>query len=446
MMKSEPIAVFYPNVAGSKTYRIPSLITTREGTLLAGIDARIEHIRDNPNQIETALRRSEDNGDTWGPVQRLVSYPGRGLDGAAAIDTALLQDEDTGTIWMLFSHTPGGIGLWLSEPGVGFDREGNRLLFDKENQSYTLMPDGHVYGPDGQRTEYTVDAGGNVYRNGARRGNMYLKQGADPDESLLEARTSFLQLIRSDDDGKTWSKPIELNPAVKLPWMRFIGACPGRGLQLRQGAARGRLLFPIYFSNLHRKKSVAMLYSDDHGHTWHRGLTPNDGRIFNGQPIDAQHVDADGSDLTESQLVELPDGMLRLFMRNTTGKQRTAVAESADGGLTWGEVRFDEALPDPTCQSSAIRYPNRADGGEVLVLFANPADPHRRANGTVRLSEDGGLTWSCSRQVEAGAYAYCCLTVLNDGTVGLLYESDFTKEIPMVIKFTKFSLEWVRSQ
>lgn len=444
-MKSDPIALFYPHLDGSAAYRIPSLITTRAGTLLASIDARIEHIQDNPNQIATAIRRSTDNGNTWEPIRRIVSYPGKGLDGSAAIDTAMLQDEHTGTVWMLFSHTPGGVGLWLSEPGVGFDRNGNRLLYDAQDNEYALLPDGQVLGPGGRRTEFCVDAAGNVTRNGEQRGNIFLKRGIDPTESLLEARTSFLQIIRSDDDGRSWSEPLELNLAVKEPWMRFIGACPGRGLQIGQGAARGRLLFPIYFSNVNRKKSVAMLYSDDHGRTWHRGGSPNDGRVFGGRTIDARHSDADGSDLTESQLIELPDGTIRLYMRNTTGKQRTAVADSVDGGLSWGEVRFDEALPDPTCQSSVIAYSDLQDGRH-RVLFVNPADPHKRVNGTVRLSEDGGLTWRFSRQAEAGAFAYSCLTILSDGTIGLLYECDFAKEKPMVVKFTKFSPEWLVEQ
>ena len=59
-----------------------------------------------------------------GASSKLVSYAGEGLDGAAAIDSSLLQDEETGTIFMLYMHTPGGIGLWASETGIGFDSDG----------------------------------------------------------------------------------------------------------------------------------------------------------------------------------------------------------------------------------------------------------------------------------------------------------------------------------
>lgn len=444
--KCEAIALFYPGLAGSATYRIPSMITTVKGTVIAGIDARISDIRDNPNKINTVIRRSADNGETWSDVQHLVSYAGEGLDGAAAIDTALLQDEETGTIWLLFSHTPGGIGLWASEAGVGFDEQGNRLLYDSRGGEYLLLPDGQVTDLEGRETPYTVDSEGNVASDGTGKGNIFLKKGVHPEESLLEARTSFLQIIKSDDDGLTWSKPIELNPMVKEAWMKFIGAGPGRGIQLKRGPYRGRLVFPIYFSNLHSKMSCAAIYSDDHGATWRRGASPNDGREYGGQIVDAESLHADGGDLTESQLIELPDGELRVYMRNHAGLQRTAVASSKDGGQSWGEVAYDQELIDPVCQSSVIVYPDQGDG-KTRVLFANPSDPKRRVNGTIRLSENGGRTWKYAKQIYDGSFSYCCLTVLADGDIALLYECDFSfaENKPITVEFTKFSLDWLAS-
>lgn len=442
--KSTPIEVFYPHLGGSGAYRIPSLITTREGTLIAGIDARISGMSDNPNNIDTVIRRSTDGGKTWGEPQKLVDYPGEGADGSAAIDTSLLQDEETGTIWMMFSHTPGGIGLWSSEHSIGFDEAGRRLLLDAEGNTFKLQDDGRVMDADGAATEYTVNGEGGVSFAGEPRGNIYLKRGIDPRESLLEARTSFLQLIRSDDDGLTWSKPIELNLQVKATWMGFIGTGPGRGLQLKHGRYRGRLIFPVYYTNAAVKMSCALVYSDDHGITWHRGQSPNDGRAWNGGELSAETLNIDEAQLTESQAVELPNGDIRLYMRNHSGKQRTAVAVSRDGGMTWGDVTYDETLLDSTCQSTVIAYPDLGDG-KTRILFANPADTDCRRNGTVRLSEDGGITWVYSKQIEAEAYSYSCLTVLPDGRIGLLYESEFTDVIPVRAKFTTFTLDWIVS-
>ncbi|BFT70711.1 exo-alpha-sialidase [Paenibacillus sp. P36] len=444
MNKSEAISLFYPGLAGSATYRIPSLITTSKGTIIAGIDARISNSLDNPNKINTAIRRSVDHGVTWDDVQQLVSYPGEGRDGAAAIDTALLEDEVTGTIWMLFSHTPGGIGLRSSEIGTGFSENAERLLFDSSGHTYRLLPNGHVFNSQGESTPFTVDEEGNVLVDGGKKGNIFLKKGIDPDETLLEARTSFLQIIKSEDDGLTWSRPIELNPAVKEAWMAFIGAGPGRGIQIKHGNYKGRLVFPIYFSNHHGKMSCAVIFSDDHGKSWRRGASPNDGRTFIGQSLKAETLSAEGADLTESQVIELPDGGLRVYMRNHAGLHRTAVAMSLDGGETWSETKYDQALLDPVCQSSVITYPDMGDG-KTRVLFANPADPQKRRNGTIRLSEDGGSTWRYAKEVDGYTFSYSCLTVLANGDIALLYESDFSETKEMTIKFTTFSLDWLAS-
>jgi len=61
-------------------------------------------------------------------------------------------------------------------------------------------------------------------------------------------------------------------------------------------------------------------------------------------------------------------------------------------------------------------------------------------NGTVRLSEDGGRSWPVSRVVHAGSFAYSCLTVMDDGSIGLLYERDGYGKIT----FARFNLDWLR--
>lgn len=441
---TNPINLFYPGFEGSAAYRIPSMITTTKGTVIAGIDARIVDTRDNPNEIETFIRRSTDNGETWKDAQKLVKYPGEGLDGAAAIDTAIIQDEETETIWLLVCHTPGGIGLWNSDIGIGFDQDGNRVLYDKDKNAYTLTTSGEVYNANGEKTAYTVDELGNVFDSGEEKGNIYFKEGVDPNESLLEARTSFLQVIKSNDDGETWSDPIELNTQVKEEWMAFIGAGPGRGIQLKHGEKKGRIAFPIYFSNKHRKMSCAVIYSDDNGQTWNRGESPNDGRTFNGETLNAEDLTTDHSDLTESQLVEMPNGELHVYMRNHTGKQRVAFAISKDGGETWSDVTYKEELIDPTCQSTILKYSDLGDG-KTRLIFVNPSHENARKDGVVRLSEDGGKTWPYQKPINQGSFIYSCLTELENGEIGLSYESGNDTGYEIEIKFVKFSLDWLKS-
>ena len=86
-----------------------------------------------------------------------------------------------------------------------------RKLYDQEGKIYLLDGNGIVTDSEGKETDYTVDEKGYVFKDGKAQGNIYYKRGIDPNESLLEARTSFLQMINSEDDGLTWSKPRELN-------------------------------------------------------------------------------------------------------------------------------------------------------------------------------------------------------------------------------------------
>ncbi|MGI6164654.1 MAG: exo-alpha-sialidase [Limnochordia bacterium] len=441
VVKTEPAKVFYPGLDGSRAYRIPSLITTKDNTIIAGIDKRVSHSADSPNNIDAAIRRSTDNGETWQDIQVLIDYPGEGSDGASVIDMSLLQDNGTGTIWLLICHFPGGYGFPQAQPGVGFDANGYKLLYDSAGNEYTLRENGEVFDSANRKTDMVVDEAGDVHRaDGTKYGNIYLK-GAP----LREKGTAFLQIIHSDDDGLTWSKPVDLNTQVKEPWMRFIGTGPGRGIQLTKGEHKGRLVFPIYFTNTRGMQSSAVIYSDDHGATWQRGASPNDGRIWiDKRTLSAETLSNSLAQLTEAQVVELANGDLKMFMRNTS-VPRVAVATSKDGGHTWeANVEFDSALLEPYCQLTVISYPDQQDGKDRLI-FANPANASARINGVVRLSEDGGKTWPYSKVITPDGYAYSCLTVLPNGEIGLLYEDNvYSGGSGCTIWFTRFNLEWLK--
>lgn len=82
-------------VGGYRQYRIPALAVSARGTVLAAYDGR-PNLDDLPNPIDLLLRRSTDNGATWGP-QQLVRT-GTGLDGYG--DPSLLIDAETARIFM----------------------------------------------------------------------------------------------------------------------------------------------------------------------------------------------------------------------------------------------------------------------------------------------------------------------------------------------------------
>jgi len=443
-MITEPYSVFHPGLYDSNAYRIPALYNTMDGTLIAGIDKRINHAGDAPADIDIMVRRSLDQGDTWEDDGIMINeYPGN----AANIDQLLVQDNDTKRIYTLVLAFPEGEGFPTAEQGTGFatiDGNDYLALYNSAGDEYTVRENGVVFDKNNKETDYTVDKKRNLYLNSDKISNVLL------DESPLKvAGTSFLELWHSDDEGQTWEGPIDMNPGLKEEWMAFLGAGPGNGIQLTEGENAGRLVFPVYFTNENRQQASAVIYSDDHGETWHRGESPNHGRIVDGNVLDERTFV--GNEITESQVLEMPDGQLKLFMRNYSGYAQ--IATSFDGGETWdSEVVTEHDLVAPYSQMTAIRYNGQIDGKEA-VIFASAGDSTQRVNGTVRaglINEDGtydnGRTkytfdWKYSQLVKRGAYGYSNLTNLDDGNIGLLYENgsniDFTKFNPEYLKWER---------
>ena len=157
---------------------------------------------------------------------------------------------------------------------------------------------------------------------------------------------------------------VDITESVNLPnWNRFAPG-PGVGIQLRNG----RLVIPCYHrvvEELVHAESVGdaahnhVIYSDDHGKTWHRGES-TEARI------------------DESQIVELSDGSLMLKIRSNRGKGRRAISISQDGGVTWSKPTDDPTLVEPVCQASFIRYTDSREFMKNRLLFSNPAKTVRK--------------------------------------------------------------------
>ncbi|MFZ7129161.1 exo-alpha-sialidase [Avibacterium avium] len=438
-MLTEKESLFQPNQDGARNYRIPSLFTTQNGVVIAAIDKRWQHSADWGN-IDTAIRRSFDGGLTWQKSQTVIDLASQsygGQNSAFLIDPLMVQDKRNGRVFMIvdmFPETQGFFGIKnQNAEGSGYKNIGGKyyqLLTDEYNNRYTIRENGIVYNDKNKPTDYRVVINGNpelafkdlgdLYQGDIRLGNIYLQtknQGHDS-APLKSTITSNLWLTYSDDDGKTWSNPVNINPQVKADWMRFMGTGPGTGIQLKDGS----LVMPVYYTNSNNKQAAAVIISKDGGKTWERGESPIDSR-FAAQGGSRLLNGTYGYEITESQVIELDNGQLKLFSR-VTPHNRVHISTSYDGGYTWEkDIILDDVLLEPYCQLSVIKYSKRINGKEH-ILFANPHS-NGRNNGKVWLGEvqeDGSIEWKYTTTITPNNYAYSSLTELPNGDIGLLYE------------------------
>jgi sialidase-1 len=341
-VEPEQLSVFVSGRDGYHTYRIPSLVVTKKGTLLAFCEGR-KKVGSDSGDIDLLLKRSFDGGKTWAKMQ-VVWDDAENTCG----NPCPVVDARTGTIWLLLTHN------------LGRDTEAMII-------------------------------------NGTSKG------------------TRTVWVMKSDDEGATWSKPVEITKSVKKSDWTWYATGPGVGIQLRSG----RLVVPCDNQVAGSKVQQShVIFSDDGGQTWRLG-----GVV--------------GPQCDESQVVELQDGSLLLNMRSYRRGNRRLVAISKDGGQTFSQPVADRQLIEPICQASILAYP----GERGAILFSNPAST-KREKMTVRLSRDDAKTWPHACVLHDGPSAYSCLAVLPDGTIGCLYERG-EKNAYETITLARFSLDWL---
>jgi len=222
-------------------------------------------------------------------------------------------------------------------------------------------------------------------------------QGMAPEE------TGQLMLVRSDDDGVTWSEPINITKQVKQPEWCFLLQGPGKGITMQDGT----LVFAAQFQDTPehgRLPRSTIIYSRDHGTTWKIGTGAFD-------------------DTTEAQVVEIQPGVLMLNCRYNRDNNRV-VMTTTDMGNTWQEHTTSRGtLIEPrSCMASLIRV---AEPPNHWLLFSNPNSTKSRRRITIKASPDAGRTWHAEHELlldEGDGAGYSCMTMIDDQTIGVLYE------------------------
>ncbi|GAB5451183.1 MAG: sialidase family protein [Halioglobus sp.] len=349
---------------GFANFRIPALSVSQQGTLLAFVEGR--RVRSDHNKGPLVLRRSEDGGKSWGPLQLIVQH------GQDSLNNPTPVVLPSGRILVVYQRFP-------------------------EDFHSRALPHERV---------------------------AMVRPGLDGDGVQTN------HLIYSDDDGVTWSEPLDITAQSKRPapvMANFSG--PGPGLRLQEGPNAGRILLPscdFTGEGKGREFRSYATYSDDDGITWLMGQ----------QAENPASISAD-----ETQLVELKGGKLLMTVR---ARGQRMLAYSNDGGETFTPLKIQMDLPDSGAMGSAARLQDSALGDVLLHSLSTTRINGRRSRGAVYMSTDEGYNWQGHRVYHPGSFDYSSIALLPDGDIGILGEFDWGVEGKFnEVRFVRVDPQWL---
>lgn len=411
----------------SHWYRIPSMVTLDDGTVVAAADARWDGGMDGGgNDVITA--RSTDNGDTWSYTW--AGYYGDNGNEFNKASTSYCDSNiatDGKTLYMLSTFFASGVAIngtsANAQPSkdTGLDGQG-RLLLARNGGDYdyyvgTVGADGYasIYRTSDSTvvSGYKVNGEFELFKHDAYVGCVWYSNC-----EFQAKKCQYLFFRTSTDGGKTWSAPSLVN--ARKSGEKFLGAGPGRAIVTDDGT----ICMPVYvygdnaWGSGDASQATSFIYSKDQGKTWSRTANFTSTSSFGGSGWSS-----------EAQLVDLGNGVVRCFYRN--GKKKIMYCDATWTGslYRWGDVVDTGIDIWGNCQLSAIMYPYLIDGKRA-ILVSSPSSTEGRKTGaifTLLLNDDNTVSTEYAKKTitaEGAMFAYSCLTVLKDGRVADLYETD----------------------
>lgn len=293
--------LFEGGKGGYHSYRIPAIVTSRSGTLLAFAEGRKSSSKDYGN-IDIVLRRSTDNGKTWSAIESIFSKD----DGTCGNPTPVV-DRDTDTVWLFASYNDAAHNQFGADGLKKIDSYGDRRLFtlvsrndgrtwtDTTDRTTSLVPKGYAWDAVGPGRGIQITTG-------ARRGRLIVP--------------AIGRNIYSDDHGATWG--VQMLPG---------GTSEGTIAELSNGLIRNdRASSEAFKARKRRQVSKSM-----------------DGEKWSAWQSDDELLDpiCEASVLTYTQ--SSPHRLVFLNPSSTEKRNKMRVRISYDDGKTWPVQRLLDA-------------------------------------------------------------------------------------------------------
>ncbi|GAB3024181.1 sialidase family protein [Niabella terrae] len=231
-------------------YRIPSLITTKQGTLLAFCEARE---KGDTGDIDLLVKRSEDNGRTWS--DELVVWD----DGSNTCGNPCpVVDQQTGRIWLMMTWNNGNDG---EKAIIRKQSSAPRIPYicysDDDGLNWSRPQSLKDVARDTSWGWYATGPGiGIQIQNGIYKGRLVIPANHsydDPSARIGKGPYGYgAHVLYSDDHGKTWLRSASITP----------GCNESQVTELSDGS----LLMNMRSYNQHHSRAIS--YSKDGGITW----------------------------------------------------------------------------------------------------------------------------------------------------------------------------------